>query len=148
MRIVAVLLVVALTGCTAASEPVAAPPAESEARAPTLVVQTMPPDLAAIPRLRTALPRRIPTDVAAMPALVDDPPGRAIAVYHPPELWPEPVEGWASETLLFFGLDGEWRRLRMNELGLRTRAGEAMTRTAPGACRRTAVGGPASPGTG
>ena len=116
--IVAALCVVALSGCTADSQPEPAPPEVTETAVPALVVQAMPRDLTSLPRLRTALPRRIPSDVSALPALVDDPPGRAIAVYHPPELWPEPVEGWASETLLFCGVDGEWRRLRMDELGL------------------------------
>ncbi|WP_139175645.1 hypothetical protein [Nocardioides lianchengensis] len=31
---------------------------------------------------------------------------------------PEPVDGWASETLLLHGIDGRWRVLPMDELGL------------------------------
>lgn len=82
-------------------------------------MQTLPSDLDSLPRLRTALPRRVPADASSLPALLSDPPGRATAVYHPAEMWPaEPGEGWASETLLFHGVDGRWRRLRMDELGL------------------------------
>lgn len=117
MRAVAgIVLLALLAGCTAdRGSPAAAP---KPTPTPTVVVQRLPADLASLPRLRTALPRRTPTDAASLPALVDDPPLRATTVYHPAEHWPEPVEGWASETLLFHGIDGEWRRLRMDDLGL------------------------------
>jgi hypothetical protein len=114
VTVAVVLLLVGCSGDKRSPEP--AP--EVRASPPAVVVQTMPSDLASLPRLRTALPRRVPTDMSSLPALMDDLPGRATAVCHPPELWPEPVEGWASETLLFHGVDGQWRRLRMDELGL------------------------------
>ncbi|GAB3197174.1 hypothetical protein GCM10027062_08290 [Nocardioides hungaricus] len=123
MRRATLVLVAALlplTGCTA-NRPIGGsaeePPAEEPA-ADRRVVRAVPSAPSTWPRLRSALPRRVPTDWSALPALLDDPPGRASAVYHPPERWPEPVDGWASETLLFYGVDGTWRRLRMDELGL------------------------------
>ena len=79
----------------------------------------MPSDLRVLPRLRSALPKRVPRDTSGLPSLVDDPPGRATMVYHPPEmLVDDPTTGWANETLLFHGVDGRWRKLRMDELGL------------------------------
>lgn len=120
MRIlVAGAVVLVLAGCTGDERrPAVAPEAGATPDVPAVVVQTLPSDLASLPRLRTALPRSIPTDPASLPELMDDLAGRATAVYHPPERWPEPVVGWASETLLFHGVDGQWRRLRMDELGL------------------------------
>lgn len=117
MRVAAgVALLVLLAGCTADESPPALVPEKQDESA--ILVQTMPRDLASLPRLRTALPRRVPTDASALPSLMDDPPGRATVVYHPPERWSDPVQGWASETLLFHGADGQWRRLRMDELGV------------------------------
>lgn len=109
-------VLVLLTGCTSDDqpEPTVSQPAASRA----ITVQRLPADLESLPRLRTELPRGIPGDVESMPRLVDDPPGRAMVVYHPPERWSDPVQGWASETLLFHGVDGRWRRLRMDELNL------------------------------
>jgi hypothetical protein len=115
---VGVALLVLVAGCTAdGGRPGAAPDAATEPT-PALVVQRLPADLASLPRLRTALPRGVPTDASSLPRLLGDRPGRVTAVYHPPEHWPEPIEGWMSETLLFHGIDGQWRRLRMDELGL------------------------------
>jgi hypothetical protein len=112
------VLMVLVAGCTADERrPVAAPEPATEPT-PTVVVQKLPADLASLPRLRTALPRRVPADASSLPALMSDPPGRATMVYHPAEMWPEPGEGWVSETLLFHGVDGRWLRLRMDELGL------------------------------
>ncbi len=108
-----IALLVLLAGCTGdVRRPAAAP------EAPAVVVQTLPSDLTSLPRLRTALPRRVPTGISSLSALTDNPPGRATMVYHPAERWPERDEGWSSETLLFHGSDGRWRRLRMDELGL------------------------------
>lgn len=108
-----IALLVLLAGCTGdVRRPAAAP------EAPAVVVQTLPSDLTSLPRLRTALPRRVPADAGALPSLMSDPPGRATVVYHPPERWSDPIQGWASEILLFHGVDGQWRRLRMDELGL------------------------------
>lgn len=120
MRIlVTVAVVLLLAGCTGDERrPAVAPEARATPEAPAIVVQTLPSDLASLPRLRTALPRRVPADASSLPALMSDPPGRATMVYHPAEMWPEPGEGWVSETLLFHGVDGRWRRLRMDELGL------------------------------
>lgn len=84
----------------------------------TGVAEPMPDDSDSWPVLRTALPRVVPSDLDDLPALLDDLPGRATMVYHPAEQWPEPVEGWASETLAFHGADGGWRVLRMDALGL------------------------------
>lgn len=120
MRRLGIALLLVLTGCSASGDP-AATPAPSVTPRPVeapVTVQTLPADPASWPRLRTRLPRRVPTDGTSLPALLDDPPGRATMVFHPAERWPEPVEGWASETLLFHGRDGQWRRLRMDELGL------------------------------
>jgi hypothetical protein len=112
---VTVVLLAVLDGCTADGP---RPPEAAPESRPEVVVQMLPSDLSSLPRLHTALPRRVPTDLTSLPALMADPPGRATAVYHPPERWPETVEGWTSETLLFHGIDGRWRRLRMDELGL------------------------------
>lgn len=38
-------------------------------------------------------------------------------VYHPPEAWGDPA-GWATESLLFYGVDGRWRSLGLDDLGL------------------------------
>lgn len=82
------------------------------------VAEPMPDDPESWPVLPTALPEEVPADADGLPELLDDLPGRVSMVYHPAEGWPEPVEGWASETLLFHGVDGGWRALRMDALGL------------------------------
>lgn len=109
-----------LTGCSSGGQTERDPgPPAAAGVAPLVAVQTMPVDIASLPRLRTALPRSLPSDASALPDLMDDPPGRATMVYHPPEMIvDEPVDGWASETLIFYGVDGRWRRMRMDELGL------------------------------
>ena len=86
----------------------------------TGLAEPMPDHPGSWPVLPTALPRQVPVDADGLPDLLDDPPGRASLVHHPAERWPEPVEGWASETLLFHGVDGGWRALRMDALGLPT----------------------------
>jgi hypothetical protein len=75
-------------------------------------------DPATLPVLRTQLPRRVPDADADLPSVLDDPPGRAVLTYHPPETWFAGPTGWATEDILFYGHDGKWRRLRMEDLGL------------------------------
>lgn len=75
--------------------------------------------LGGLPRLRTRLPRSVPASADELPSLLTDPPGRALLAYHPPEvIGSYSAQGWASETLLFYGFDRRWRALRMDELGL------------------------------
>jgi hypothetical protein len=38
--------------------------------------------------------------------------------YHPLERLTDPAEGWASEQIMFWGSDGQWRSLDMADLGL------------------------------
>lgn len=116
MRRLLALVLLLVGGCTAPDSPSPAPvPAPTT---PAVAVQSMPRAVDALPWWESRLPRRVPRSEAGLPRLVDDPPGRATVVYHPPEHWPEPVEGWAGETLLFHGVDGRWRAMRMDELGL------------------------------
>jgi hypothetical protein len=75
-------------------------------------------DPATLPALRTHLPRRVPAEDAVLASVLDDPPGRAVVAYHPPEGYFLGPEGWASEDIMFCGRDGRWRRLRMEDLGL------------------------------
>ncbi len=70
------------------------------------------------------LPRRMPEDLSGLPNLLDDLPGRAIAsVYGEPNdingttAAPYPTP-WARETVYFYGADGRWRVLRMEDLNL------------------------------
>lgn len=115
------VVLLAIGGCTDTSEsPASVPstPTPAAAAAAAAAVQEMSRGAGSLPRLETRLPRRVPASADGLTRLVDDPPGRATVVYHPAEQWPEPVEGWASETLLFHGVDDRWRVLTMDELGL------------------------------
>lgn len=107
-----------LTSCVADG-----PPAAGPARGPGTVAEVADvldlgtqeaPDW---PVLDTGLDPTVPASVRALPSLLDDPPGRALMSYHAPESLVV-AGGWASETLLFVGSDGDWRRLRLDELGL------------------------------
>ncbi len=110
-----VLIALLLTGCSAGGsaterdEP-------SERRGPD-VLDVGGQEAADWPVLRTGLDPVVPSRIRGLPSLIEDPPGRALLSYHPPE--PLDIgEGWGSETLLFLGSDGDWRRLRMDDLGL------------------------------
>jgi hypothetical protein len=78
---------------------------------------TMPDSL---PRLaaRTNMPTSVPRTNEDLPALLDDLPGRAVMTWYlaPPSGCD--VQGWARETIDFYGVDGTWRRLNMADLGL------------------------------
>ena len=65
----------------------------------------------------TTLPRSFPADDAALPGLRSDPPDRAVLAYHPRE-WFEGASGWASERVFLLGVDGRWRSLELEDLGL------------------------------
>lgn len=75
-------------------------------------------DPATFPLLPTALPRHVPPRPQALPSVLEDPPSRVLMTYHPPESFQEDAEGWASEQVLFYGADGRWRRLGMEDLRL------------------------------
>lgn len=106
------MLTLLLAGCTARSEP----DQPTERRGPdALDLGTQ--EAADWPVLRTALDPTVPSDTRGLPSLTEDPPGRALMSYHAPEPL-EVAAGWASETVLFLGSDGDWRRLRMDELAL------------------------------
>lgn len=121
-RLVWIVLLGALTGCAGGEDRAAPPSAPPDPgvrpTAAEVEVQRVPRELGSLPRLRSALPRDVPTDVGSVPRLLDDLPGAATMAYHPPEWLPGEPSGWASETMLFHGVDGRWRRLRMDELGL------------------------------
>lgn len=114
-----------VSGCELGAEPQLAPPPvaasdpASERRALPSPQRLLDSGLDRLPRLRTRLPRSVPERAVAFPSLLTDPPGRALLAYHAPEGFGfHGPEGWASETLLFFGRDRRWRSLRMGELGL------------------------------
>jgi hypothetical protein len=136
----AVLAVLCLTACTdgAAPEPVEVPPVRTSTSQPEAIVpasgyrvdvlRLRAADLGSLPRLRSRLPRVIP-DGTDLPSVLTDPPGTALVAYHPPEYGhlyraadrlcdADDGSGWATETLLFLGADGRWRRLRLDELDL------------------------------
>jgi hypothetical protein len=52
-----------------------------------------------------------------LPDLLSDPPGRVRLAYHPRESFDD-GEGWDTERVFFFGVDGGWRSLQMADLGL------------------------------
>ncbi len=111
-----------VSGCNLSNEPrVDPPPVRSDRAADPALPKPqrlLDSGLGELPRLRTRLPRSVP-ERADFPSLLTDPPGRALVVYHPPEVIGSfTAQGWASETLLFFGSDGRWRSLRMDELDL------------------------------
>jgi hypothetical protein len=113
-----------VSGCELGAEPRVDPPPvavsdpASDRRALPRPQRLLDAGLDRLPRLRTRLPRSVPERADAFPSLLTDPPGRALLAYHPPEEWFDGPEGWASETLLFFGRDRRWRSLRMDELDL------------------------------
>ncbi|AIY16297.1 hypothetical protein GUY44_21490 [Pimelobacter simplex] len=71
------------------------------------------------------LPRQMPEDLQELPDLLDDLPGKAIATVYgeiddlngrvPPRTYATP---WARETVYFYGDDGRWRVLHLEDLGL------------------------------
>ena len=83
---------------------------------PSPVVEHLPTRWSTIPFADNELPRRAPSDTDSLPRLLGDPtPARL--VYHPTERLTD-AAGWASERLLFLGVDGRWRSLDMSDLGL------------------------------
>lgn len=112
MRALVALLVLALAGCssTAPDAPRVAP------TAPAYPVQKVRLDIGTQPvRAVPGLPRSLPAADAVLPSVLDD-PGRARLAYHPPEWWGD-ATGWASEVILLLGVDGQWRRLALDDLG-------------------------------
>ena len=112
-----------VSGCELGAEPrvepipVAVPDPPSDRLALPKPQRLLDSGIDRLPRLRTRFPSSVPARVDALPSLLSDPPGRALVSYHPRESFDDPA-GWASETLLFYGRDGRWRSLRMDELGL------------------------------
>jgi hypothetical protein len=131
---VAVLAVVTVLGsaCTGGGEqpsgapgngPTAMAPSDptSSARQVAVGASLAGVDTGTLPRLSPSirLPNTIPPVDAAVPSLLDDLPGRAVVVINPEiTTLNSPGEGWSGLTLLFFGVDGRWRRLAMEDLGL------------------------------
>lgn len=76
-------------------------------------------DLPRLPASATGMPRTIPRIDAPLPSLLDDLPGRAAVVINPEiTTLNSRVQSWSEFNLLFFGVDGRWRRLNMGDLGL------------------------------
>ena len=64
------------------------------------------------------MPATVPRSDAALPSLLDN-PGRSVLVVNPNiTTLNTAVESWSELDLLFFGIDREWRRLSMADLGL------------------------------
>jgi len=65
------------------------------------------------------MPDTIPPMDAELPSLLDDLPGRAVLVVNPKittlNIW---VDSWSELDLLFYGVDGHWRRLSLDDLRL------------------------------
>lgn len=62
------------------------------------------------------LPIEVPRSGDALPDLLDDLPGRAVMTsYSPPRCV---VDRGESSYVLFYGVDGEWRRLIISDLGI------------------------------
>jgi hypothetical protein len=123
-----VLALVASSGCTSGSRPEGDAPteqakasADAEARATSPAwsieaarVDRIPEDP---PPMASRLPAAFPPDDSVLPDLLTDPPGRALLAYHPRESFDD-RGGWASERVFFFGTDGQWRSLDMDDLAL------------------------------
>lgn len=118
VAIAVVLLAPLLASCSGDDEP-GRPTSSDKPPAEAITVQRLlDVDPATFPILRTQLPRKLPKSDADLPSILDDPPGRAALTYHPPETWFEGPTGWTTEDILFYGDDGHWRLLRMEDLGL------------------------------
>lgn len=80
---------------------------------------TMPKTLPQLPA-QTNLPTSIPGPNDDLPSLLDDLPGRVLMTWYPAPASGcfEGVQGWARETIDFYGQDGRWRRLNLVDLGL------------------------------
>lgn len=67
---------------------------------------------------KTNLPTSVPGPDEDLPSLLDDLPGRVQMTWYlaPPSGCD--VQGWARESIDFYGVDGRWRRLNMADLGL------------------------------
>jgi hypothetical protein len=80
-------------------------------------VQHLPPNWSTRPWGGSGRPEQAPTEGAALPSVLGQPGSPAGLAYHPLERLNDPA-GWASERVLFLGLDGQWRGLDLAELGL------------------------------
>ena len=123
------VLVVLASSCTEAAGPhdgpggrPSNPAAESSAPRQLVNASLAGVDTADLPALVTSsggMPRTIPRRNAVLPSLLDDLPGRALLVINPAiTTFDAPVRSWSELELLFFGVDGRWRRLGMEALGL------------------------------
>lgn len=124
--VVAILVLTLVTACTSGADEPARRPADSpvttSSPAPPVVRSELRPerigDLAPLDR-SSRMPRSIPSIDAPLPTLLDDLPGRAVMVVRPGiATLNAAVRAWSDITLLFYGADGRWRRLSMDELGL------------------------------
>lgn len=68
-------------------------------------------------QIDSGLPASFPADDSVLPDLLQDPPGQVRLTYHPREAFDD-GDGWSSERVFFFGIDGSWRALDMGDLGL------------------------------
>lgn len=99
-------------------------PTPSASSTPATVVRASlvgvnPVDLPVLPTSKSGMPEKIPPMDAELPSLLDDLPGRAVLVVNPKittlNIW---VESWSDLDLLFYGIDGRWRRLSLDDLQL------------------------------
>jgi hypothetical protein len=126
------LIVALISSCTDGAEQADRPPGTREGSsassgstpsAPHTVVRASlagvnTADLPLLPP-STGMPEAIPPIDAPLPSLLDDLPGRAVVVIRPEIATVNaPVPRWSELDLLFFGVDGRWRRLSMEDLGL------------------------------
>jgi len=134
LPILALLLALGLSSCTDEADPgggsprserPTAPPSESAVPPTTPVVRAslVGVDTGKLPQLPPSsglgMPSAIPRPDANLPSLHDDLPGRAVLVVNPKiTTLNMSVQEWSELTLLFFGVDGRWRRLSMADLGL------------------------------
>jgi hypothetical protein len=127
---VAVVLVLLVGGCDSSSDPSgeSAPPPGSTTlpdSQPTdrgvLVrrpkVEHLPHDWSMVRWEGDGRPEQTPDADAGLPSVLDEPGIPARLAYHPMESLADP-EGWASEQIMFWGRDGQWRILDMADLGL------------------------------
>jgi hypothetical protein len=77
----------------------------------------MPKSLRPLP-VHTNLPASVPSPDDDLPSLLNDLPGRVQMVWYPAPASGCDVQGWARETIDFYGVDGTWRRLNMADLRL------------------------------
>lgn len=104
-----------VTTTRVAREPLTDSPKVAVARLDRVRPAALPP----LPDGDDELPRHIPSGKAALPSLLDDLPGRAVmALRRDITQFNAPVASWSEIDILFFGADGRWRRLELEDLGL------------------------------